>query len=89
MKNPTILIGGGYDKGSSFDEWIVSFNSKVKTLVLMGETKRKNCCIQQENMVLIILLWLIDLKEAVLVSAKKARKVMGTFISCLCQLGNV
>lgn len=38
MNRPTHLIGGGYDKGVSFDEWIQAFDGKVKTLVLLGET---------------------------------------------------
>lgn len=31
MNRPTFLIGGGYDKDSSYDEWIQSFDGKVKT----------------------------------------------------------
>ncbi|MDD6327722.1 MAG: UDP-N-acetylmuramoyl-L-alanine--D-glutamate ligase, partial [Lachnospiraceae bacterium] len=31
-------IGGGYDKKSTYDEWIVSFGTKIKCLVLIGET---------------------------------------------------
>jgi UDP-N-acetylmuramoylalanine--D-glutamate ligase len=38
MKSNTILIGGGMDKGGSFDKWIQSFNGKVKGLILFGET---------------------------------------------------
>lgn len=41
MKCPTHLIGGGYDKESSYDEWIEAFDGKVKTLVLLGETAPK------------------------------------------------
>lgn len=41
MDRPTILIGGGFDKGSSFDEWIDAFDDKVKLLVLIGQTKDK------------------------------------------------
>lgn len=41
MNRPTILIGGGYDKGSTYDEWIESFDGKVKLLVLIGQTKEK------------------------------------------------
>lgn len=41
MSRPTILIGGGYDKGGEFDEWIKSFNGNVKRLLLMGETREK------------------------------------------------
>ena len=41
MIRPTYLIGGGYDKNSSYDEWIQSFDGKVKLLVLIGQTKEK------------------------------------------------
>lgn len=41
MSRPTILIGGGYDKGSTYDEWIEAFAGKVKLLVLIGQTKEK------------------------------------------------
>jgi UDP-N-acetylmuramoylalanine--D-glutamate ligase len=41
MKTPTIVIGGGYDKKSDFDEWIESFDDKVKLLVLLGQTRDK------------------------------------------------
>lgn len=41
MNKPTILIGGGYDKESTYDEWIESFDGKVKLFVLIGQTKEK------------------------------------------------
>jgi len=41
MNRPTLLIGGGYDKQSEYDEWIESFDGKVKKLVLIGVTKEK------------------------------------------------
>ena len=41
MDRPTILIGGGYDKQSTYDEWIESFDGKVKWLVLIGQTREK------------------------------------------------
>lgn len=41
MSKPTILIGGGYDKQSTYDEWIESFDGKVKCMVLIGQTKEK------------------------------------------------
>lgn len=41
MNRPTLLIGGGYDKQSEYDEWINAFDGKVKKLVLIGETKEK------------------------------------------------
>ncbi len=46
MNRRTVLIGGGYDKESTYDEWILSFDGKVKKLLLLGETKEKiaACC---------------------------------------------
>ncbi len=41
MSKPTILIGGGYDKHNEYDEWIESFDGKVKCLVLIGQTREK------------------------------------------------
>ncbi len=41
MDKPTILIGGGYDKGSAYDDWIQCFDKKVKKLVLIGQTREK------------------------------------------------
>ncbi len=41
MSKPTILIGGGYDKGSEYDEWLECFGDTVKLLVLIGQTKEK------------------------------------------------
>ena len=38
MKWPTLLIGGGYDKGSDYRPWIRAFDGKVKYLVLEGKT---------------------------------------------------
>lgn len=41
MDRPTILIGGGYDKDSEYDDWIRCFGHKVKKLVLIGQTREK------------------------------------------------
>ncbi|MCD8132002.1 MAG: UDP-N-acetylmuramoyl-L-alanine--D-glutamate ligase [Lachnospiraceae bacterium] len=41
MSKPTILIGGGYDKQSGYDEWFEAFGGKVKLLVLIGQTREK------------------------------------------------
>ena len=41
MNRPTVLIGGGYDKESSYEEWIRAFDGKVKKLVLLGATREK------------------------------------------------
>lgn len=39
MPGQVILIAGGYDKGSSYDEWVSHFHGKVKYLVLIGQTR--------------------------------------------------
>ena len=41
MNRPTLLIGGGYDKESSYEEWIRAFDGKVRYLVLIGQTREK------------------------------------------------
>lgn len=41
MEWPTLLIGGGYDKDSEYEEWINAFGGKVKKLVLLGATREK------------------------------------------------
>ncbi len=41
MNRPTWLIGGGYDKKSTYDEWIEAFDGKLKRLILMGVTAPK------------------------------------------------
>ena len=38
MVKKTVLIGGGYDKGNTYDEWIESFKGKVSWLILLGQT---------------------------------------------------
>ncbi len=49
MDRPTILIGGGYDKDSSYDEWINAFDGKVKKFVLIGATREKIAECAREN----------------------------------------
>jgi len=41
MNRRTLLIGGGYDKDSEYEEWIEAFDGKVKHLVLLGQTREK------------------------------------------------
>lgn len=38
MVKPTVLLGGGYDKKSTYGEWIDAFDGKVKCLIVMGAT---------------------------------------------------
>ena len=39
MERKTVLIGGGYDKQNTYDEWIEAFGDKVSSLILLGQTK--------------------------------------------------
>ena len=41
MKGPTVLIAGGMDKGSSFEQLVSAFGSTVTHLVVLGETAEK------------------------------------------------
>lgn len=41
MKKPTVLILGGYDKHSEFDEMFKHFTSYIKEIVVLGATKEK------------------------------------------------
>ncbi len=41
MEQDTILIAGGYDKGSEYDEWLDAFGTKIKCLILLGATADK------------------------------------------------
>jgi len=71
MKRPTHLIGGGYDKGSSYDEWIEAFDGKVKTLVLLGVTAPKIAeCARAHGFEEIV--FVDSLQEAVQECAKRA-----------------
>lgn len=56
MNRPTLLIGGGYDKGNEYDEWIESFDGKVKKLVLIGQTREKIAeCAKKHNFTDVVL----------------------------------
>ena len=71
MPGPTILIGGGYDKQSTYDEWIESFDGKVKYLVLIGQTRDKIAeCAKAHGFTDIM--YAEDMQEAVRVCASYA-----------------
>ena len=38
IEKPIVLIAGGYDKESSYDDFIKAFDNKVKALILLGQT---------------------------------------------------
>ncbi|MDF2520326.1 MAG: UDP-N-acetylmuramoylalanine--D-glutamate ligase [Clostridia bacterium] len=41
MSRPIVLIAGGYDKGGEFDDFIKTFDGRVKEMVLIGKTADK------------------------------------------------
>lgn len=41
MRGNVLLIAGGYDKGSDYEEFINAFGEKVKQLILLGKTAPK------------------------------------------------
>jgi UDP-N-acetylmuramoylalanine--D-glutamate ligase len=83
MISPTIVIGGGYDKESSYEEWIDSFGDKVKCLVLLGATADKIEAAAREggfqNIVRVS-----SLEEAVKESAKRAEAGDAVLLSPAC-----
>ena len=68
MPGPVLLIAGGYDKNSTYDEWAKEFAGRVKYLVLIGKTRDKiAACAKKYGFTEIM--YAEDLKEAVQVCA--------------------
>ena len=83
MPGPTLLIAGGYDKHSEYDEWIESFDGKVRYLVLIGQTRDKIAeCAKKHGMHDIM--YAEDLKEAVQVCASYANSGDYVLLSPAC-----
>lgn len=83
MPGPTLLIGGGYDKHSEFDEWIESFDGKVRYLVLIGQTRDKIAeCAKRHGFTDIM--YAEDLLEAVQVCASYANPGDNVLLSPAC-----
>ena len=83
MVRPTIVIGGGYDKDSSYDEWIASFGDKVKALVLLGQTKGKIAAAAKKAGFANIIMT-ESLEEAVKVSSEQAKSGDAVLLSPAC-----
>lgn len=83
MVRPTVVIGGGYDKQSSYDEWLASFKDKVKCLILLGDTADKIAAAALKtgfnNIIKVS-----SLKEAVNVSSKQAQAGDAVLLSPAC-----
>ena len=83
MNRKTVLIGGGYDKGSDYDEWIESFDGKVTYLVLLGATREKIAeCARKHGFENII--FVETMEEAVSVCAKYANPGEAVLLSPAC-----
>lgn len=83
MNRKTVLIGGGYDKGSEYDEWIESFDGKVTYLVLLGATREKIAkCAKKHGFTNI--LFAETLEEAVSMCAQMARPGEAVLLSPAC-----
>ena len=83
MDRPTVLIGGGYDKDSSYDEWVEAFDGKVTWLVLLGQTKEKiAACAKRHGFTNIVMAE--TLEEAVHICAGKARRGDAVLLSPAC-----
>lgn len=83
MNRPTLLIGGGYDKGSSYDEWLKSFDGKVRYLVLIGQT-RDAIKEAAERLGVCPCILCENLEEAVKVCAEKAEPGDAVLLSPAC-----
>lgn len=85
MNRPTLLIGGGYNKGSAYEDWINAFDGKVRYFVLIGETREKiaetaiACGFPSDR-----ILFCEDLKEAVVTCASRAERGDAVLLSPAC-----
>ena len=71
MPGPTLLIAGGYDKNSEYDDWVSEFEGKVRYLVLIGQTRDKIAeCAKKHGFTEIM--YAEDMQEAVQVCADYA-----------------
>ena len=83
MPGPTVLIAGGYDKQSEYDEWIEAFGDKVKYLVLIGQTRDKIAeCARRHGFTEIM--YAEDMPEAVRVCAAYANAGDNVLLSPAC-----
>ncbi|MEI3592707.1 MAG: UDP-N-acetylmuramoyl-L-alanine--D-glutamate ligase [Lachnospiraceae bacterium] len=83
MNRPTIVIGGGYDKHVTFDDWIECFGDKVKWLVLLGQTANQIAETAKKHGFTHIV-FTESLEEAVKVCAGKAESGDAVLLSPAC-----
>lgn len=73
MPSKTVLIAGGYDKKSDYDEWVSRFPGKVRKLVLIGQT-RENIAAACEKIGFKDYVFAENLPEAVAICEKEAKE---------------
>lgn len=83
MNRPTLLIGGGYDKNSEYEEWIEAFDGKVRYLVLLGQTREK-IAQAARNLGFENIIMTESLEEAVATCAKLAEPGDAVLLSPAC-----
>ncbi len=84
MDCPTYLIGGGYDNGADYGEWIESFRGKVRKLVLIGQTReRMASCAHNHGFYDYV--YAEDLNEAVSICTSYANPGEAVLLSPACE----
>jgi len=83
MDRQTYLIAGGYDKKSSYEEWINAFDGKVRCLILIGQTREKIACTAY-NCGFLNTIFAETLEEAVHICAQKAIPGEAVLLSPAC-----
>ena len=81
----TVLIGGGYDKGTPYDEWCQLFCGRVRRLILLGATRQDiyECAVKHGYPAEQI--YLADtFEEAVSVAAQSAKEGDSVLLSPAC-----
>lgn len=85
MSKPTVLIGGGYDKGSTYDEWIEAFDGKVKCFVLIGQTAEAiEACALKHGMLPQQIIRADSFEEALAVCTERAGEGDAVLLSPAC-----
>lgn len=83
MDRPTVLIGGGYDKGSEYGDWLKICKDKVKALVLLGQT-RELIAEEAKKQGITEIVFAESLEEAVKICQQKAEPGDAVLLSPAC-----
>lgn len=83
MTRPTLLIAGGYDKDSLYEEWIRSFEGKVRYMVLIGQTRDKIAAAAR-SLGFTDIIYAEDMEEAVKVCCAYANRGDAVLLSPAC-----